>query len=85
MINRYVWTQTLSGVEVSASVPGGTKSRDIKVDISTNRMNIYLKGQALFGMSHLAVHIYVAQVVSYMMVLRAKTVSGRLLTAKRCK
>lgn len=45
----YVWTQTLSGVEVSASVPGGTKSRDIKVDISTNRMNIYLKGQALFG------------------------------------
>ncbi|KAK1444978.1 nuclear movement protein NudC like protein [Babesia gibsoni] len=45
----YVWTQTLSAVEVSASVPPGTKSRDLKVDITTNKLKVTLKGQNLFG------------------------------------
>ncbi|GBE59439.1 nuclear movement family protein, putative [Babesia ovata] len=45
----YVWTQTLAGVEVSAPVPAGTKSRNIKVDISPNRMTAHLNGSVLFG------------------------------------
>lgn len=45
----YVWTQTLSTVDISASVPEGTKSRDIKVDITTTKLNVSVKGEQLFG------------------------------------
>ncbi|ORM41158.1 Protein arginine N-methyltransferase 8 [Babesia sp. Xinjiang] len=45
----YVWTQTLAGVDLSAKVPPGTTSKSIKVDISTNKLHVYCKGELLFG------------------------------------
>ncbi|GFE52902.1 nuclear movement family protein, putative [Babesia ovis] len=45
----YTWTQTLGGVDISAPVPDGTASRNLKVDITANKLTVYLKGTELFG------------------------------------
>nr|ACI41987.1 nuclear movement protein [Babesia orientalis] len=45
----YVWTQTLSGVDLSVNVPAGTTSRNLKVDMSSNKLAVSLKGTELFG------------------------------------
>ena len=43
--DNYVWTQTLSELNVTFSVPIGTKSRMLDVDIRNQHLRVGLKGQ----------------------------------------
>mmetsp|Transcript_2287 Transcript_2287/g.3073 ORF Transcript_2287/g.3073 Transcript_2287/m.3073 type:complete len:332 (+) Transcript_2287:149-1144(+) len=43
--DKYVWTQTLSELNVTVPVPEGTKSRQILVDIKKKKLTVGLKGQ----------------------------------------
>nr|BAN65895.1 nuclear movement family protein [Babesia bovis] len=45
----YVWTQTLIGVDLSVPLPPGTVSRNVKVEITPNRLAVFLKGNELFS------------------------------------
>lgn len=42
---HYVWTQQLAEVTVNVSVPPGTRSRDLVVEIGKKRLRVGLKGQ----------------------------------------
>ena len=44
--DKYIWTQTLSELEVRVPVPEGTKSRMLNVDITNTRLKISLKGSS---------------------------------------
>lgn len=43
--DKYVWTQTLSEVTVSITLPKGTKSKILDVDIRNTRLKVGIKGQ----------------------------------------
>lgn len=43
--NTYIWTQTLSEVEVRVPVPKGTLSRQLNVEIKKTRLKVGLKGK----------------------------------------
>jgi len=45
--DRYVWTQTLSALEVLVRVPPGTRARDCAVEIGTKKLKLGLRGQPL--------------------------------------
>ena len=41
----YKWTQTISDVDISISVPGNLKGKDLVVDIKKNTLKAGIKGQ----------------------------------------
>ena len=43
--DSYVWTQTLSDLEVSVLVPVGTRGRELDVQITNTKLKVGLKGQ----------------------------------------
>ncbi|UKJ87970.2 hypothetical protein MACJ_000412 [Theileria orientalis] len=45
----YEWTQTLGSLEVMVRVPEGTVSRNVKVEIGTNTLNVKVNNTLLFG------------------------------------
>ena len=44
--DRYRWTQTLNMVDLSITLPAGTRARDLDVQIGTENLRVALKGQA---------------------------------------
>lgn len=44
--DRYVWTQALGDLTVVIPVPEGTKSKQVNVEISSNKLRVGLKGAA---------------------------------------
>ena len=44
-LEKYMWTQTLSEVDIRVKVPEGTKSRQLNIEIKPTKITIGIKGQ----------------------------------------
>lgn len=57
MTDKYTWEQTLDEVTVNVTVPAGTTSKQLTVDIQKTHLKVGIKGQTLMldGAMHKAV------------------------------